>query len=113
VAVGSSLTPSGTPTWLDKFEVNVAKFSNNWNNNSTVVSPNNTGSVAFLEPKYNSLAWITKLEVSIFTLSRELKLMLFGELNNIWSVLLLNNSLSEFRTIWLPVYSWGDMGSVE
>ena len=76
-------------------------FTNFFNKSSKSVKnvfPNITGSVAYLSPKYISLDCIIVLGVSTFKLFNEFKFIVSNELNNILSLLALNNILPEFIT---------------
>ena len=73
--------------------------------------PNITGSVASLAPKNTNFVWDTKLlGASIVTLSLELKLIVFSELNKIASDLALNNNLPDVKITWSLSYWSGVVG---
>jgi hypothetical protein len=89
----------------------VFKLDNNLFNNSTVLSPNNRGSSASLDPNLIEGAFITKLAlVSKLNPFIALNPIVNFELNKIWSSLLLNTNRPELIMICFFEYLSGCVG---
>jgi hypothetical protein len=98
ILVGAKGAPAGTPTWVDKAWVKEASWVNKVLNKVIVELPNKTGSVASLDPKNTLLEdKITFPVVSKLIDSTAFRLIDFLELNNKWSIVVLNTNLPDFK----------------
>ena len=110
---GPTGVPGGVETKVEQIVINDCKLTKSCSNKSTVLLPNNKGSVAFLEPNLIEGAFITKLAlVSKLNPLTALNPIVWAELNKIWSTVELNTNLPEFINICLPAYWSGDVGAV-
>ena len=110
---GPKGVPGGVETNVEQIVINASKFTNNWFNKVTVLFPNNKGSVAFLEPNLIKGDPTIKFAlVSKLNPLTELNPIVWAELSNKWSWVVLNTNRPEFRITCLPAYWSGDVGDV-
>ena len=110
---GTSGVPGAVETTVEQTCKNALKLLIKLFKVEIVLLPNNTASVAFLEPKYTFSDCIVVFGESIFTFSTAFKLIDFLELNKIWSKVVLNTNLPELIKICLPEYWSGDWGGFD